>query len=110
METKNVRNVGNKRNQGSNKAILNKEGATAKLSGLSIRGRGRAPLAEISVNNRIPSTNKEGVTTKSKLGVSKILSANLKNISRYKNISKLHFISILKSKYFFLGTISSLPR
>ena len=73
METKNIRNVGNKRNQGSNKAILNKEGTTAKLSGLSIRGRGRAPLAEISVNNRIPSTNNEGVTTKSKPGVSKIL-------------------------------------
>ena len=81
METKNIRNVGNKRNQGNNKAILNKEGTTAKLSGLSIRGRGRAPLAEISVNNRIPSTNNEGVTTKSKPGVSTILSANLNDIS-----------------------------
>ena len=50
METRNIRQPGTKRNQGNDKVFSNKEGASNKLSGLSIRPKGRAPLAEISTN------------------------------------------------------------
>ena len=40
------------KNPGNAKLGSFKEGPTTKLSGLSIRGRGRAPLAEISINQR----------------------------------------------------------
>ena len=52
MEARNLRQPGVKRNQSSDRLTSIKEGAATKLSGLSIRGRGRAPLAEISISNR----------------------------------------------------------
>lgn len=52
MEARNLRQPGIKRNQSSERHTSIKEGAATKLSGLSIRGRGRAPLAEISTSNR----------------------------------------------------------
>ena len=72
MEARNLRPPGTKRNQPNERLTSIKEGATTKLSGLSIRGRGRPPLAEISTSNR-ENTNSQingGPIISGKAGVS----------------------------------------
>jgi hypothetical protein len=74
MEARNLRQPGIKRNQSSERHTSIKEGAATKLSGLSIRGRGRAPLAEISTSNR-ENTNSQiqgGPIISGKAGVSRL--------------------------------------
>lgn len=74
MEARNLRQPGIKRNQPNDRLTSIKEVAATKLSGLSIRGRGRAPLAEISTNNRenINSQINGGPIISSKTGVSRL--------------------------------------
>ena len=60
MESRNDRQPVTTRNQGSEKPNAHKEGPATKLSGLSIRGRGRAPLAEISTNQRNTNSQMQG--------------------------------------------------
>ena len=70
MEPRNLRQPGIKRNQANERLTSIKEGATNKLSGLSIRGRGRAPLSEISNNHNGNSSQIQGGLITSKAGVS----------------------------------------
>ena len=74
MEARNLRQPGIKRNQPNDRLTSIKEVAATKLSGLSIRGRGRAPLAEISTNNRenVNSQINGGPIISGKTGVSRL--------------------------------------
>lgn len=51
MEAKNLRQPVIKRNQGNERLTSLKDGPSTKLSGLTLRARNRAPLAELSTNN-----------------------------------------------------------
>ena len=51
MEARNLRQPVIKRNQGNERLTSVKDGPTTKLSGLTLRARNRAPLAELSSNN-----------------------------------------------------------
>ena len=70
MEPRNARQAGTTKNQSNENHASFKEGPTTKLSGLSIRGRGRAPLAEISTNQNTNSQNQGGPFFNGKTGVS----------------------------------------
>ena len=51
METRNLRQPTVKRNQINERVTSIKDGPSTKLSGLTLRARTRAPLAELSTNN-----------------------------------------------------------
>ena len=51
METRNLRQPSVKRNQINERVTSIKDGPSTKLSGLTLRARTRAPLAELSTNN-----------------------------------------------------------
>ena len=75
MEAKNIRQPSVKRNQINEKVTTIKDGPSTKLSGLTLRARNRAPLAEISTNNGTNNFELQGgpiITNKA--GVSSIIS------------------------------------
>ena len=60
MEAKNLRQPVIKRNQGNERLTSLKDGPSTKLSGLTLRARNRAPLAELSTNNGSNSIQAQG--------------------------------------------------
>ena len=81
MEAKNIRQPSVKRNQINEKVTTIKDGPSTKLSGLTLRARNRAPLAEISTNNGTNNFELQGgpiITNKA--GVSSLISEFLYTI------------------------------
>ena len=71
MEAKNLRQPVIKRNQGNERLTSLKDGPSTKLSGLTLRARNRAPLAELSTNNGSNSIQAQsGPIISNKAGVS----------------------------------------